>query len=154
MRADAPRPTDGGGVRRSSRGQSDAGSGTVLAIGLVAAIAVLAIALGAVGGVLIARSRAQTAADLAALSAASAVSVPPGVSLAGDAELAADPCGRADEVAVRNAGRLTGCSVGPLGVVTVTVRVPHRLVPATARAVAGPAWVRRVMPWGRGDARW
>lgn len=123
--------------------RDDAGSGTVLVVGLVAAIAVLAIALGAVGGVLDARGHAQTAADLAALAAAGAVSVPPGLDLAEEAERAADPCGRAEETVVRNAGRLTGCSVGPQGVVTVTVLVPHRLAPATARAVAGPAWVRR-----------
>lgn len=137
--------TDSGG-RRSVR-ERDAGSGTVLVIGLVAAIAILAIALGAVGGVLVARSRAQSAADLAALSAAATLSVPPGVRLAVDAERAADPCGRAEQAAARNAGRLTRCSAGPHGVVTVTVRVP-RPVPATATAVAGPAWVRREMPWG------
>ncbi len=122
-------------------GTGEAGSGTVLVIGLVAAVATLAIALGVLGGALVARSRAQTAADLAALSAAAAVYVPRGVTVAAGADRAADPCGRAAQAADRNGGRLTACGVGPHGVVTVRVRVPH-LVPATAEAVAGPAWVR------------
>jgi secretion/DNA translocation related TadE-like protein len=120
----------------------DAGSGTVLVIGLVAVAVVLAGGLALVAAGYLARSRAQTGADLAALAAAGALSAPPGVRVAPEAQAAADPCGRAREAATRNGVLLTGCDVRPDGVVAVRVRAEHPVGPADARAEAGPAWAR------------
>lgn len=122
--------------------RGEAGSGTVLVIGLVAVVIVLAGGLALVATAYLARSRAQTGADLAALAAAGALAAPRDVRVAPEAQAAADPCGRAREAATRNAVVLTGCSVRPDGVVAVRVRAEHPVGTAEARAEAGPAWVR------------
>lgn len=128
------------------RGGGDEGSGTVLVIALLAVAVVLAAALGTLGRAQVVRGRAQAAADLAALAAAEAVAVPPGVHVSPEALQAADPCGRARTTAERNGARLTSCSAEPDGVVSVTVSVDGGRGPlaltATARARAGPASAR------------
>jgi secretion/DNA translocation related TadE-like protein len=92
----------------------------------------LAVTLGAiyVGSVVIARHRAQSAADLAALAAATAM--PAGSGLA---------CDKASAVARAMGTAMAACAVEDLDV-TVTVDVPVRLpwgiVAARAAARAGP----------------
>jgi len=88
-------------------------------------------ALGVVQAMVVAHRRAQSAADLAALAAASAT--------AGGRPA----CDRAEDVAGLNGAVLTACTVAGR-VVTVTVRVPgpHWLgqqADFTAEARAGPA---------------
>ena len=124
------------------RPRGDEGSGTVLVVGLVAAVLVLVAGLGLVATGYLARSRAQTAADMAALAAADAVAAPPGVRVGREAQAAADPCGRARETAARNAAVLTGCNLQPDGVVSVRVRAEHPVASVFARAEAGPVWAR------------
>ena len=96
--------------------------------------ALVAVTVGGahIGAAVVARHRAQAAADLAALGAAGALAV--GV---------ADACGRAVELARAMGTAAVGCSVEGLDVV-VTVEAPtdvsvFRLGPARAVARAGPA---------------
>lgn len=119
----------------------DVGSGTVLVIGLVAVVALLALSLGTVAVGYQARSRAQTAADLAALAGANALDVPRGVEVAEDARLTTAPCARAGEAAHRNGARVVACRAAVRGVLSVTVRLAHPSG-VRAQARAGPAWTR------------
>jgi secretion/DNA translocation related TadE-like protein len=110
--------------------QREIGSATVwvLAVGLV--FALLAAAVAVAGAAVVARHRAQSAADLAALAAAL---------VALDGEQAA--CARAEQVTSRNGARLVACRLEGLDVV-VTVEVSaglgDRAGPAEASARAGP----------------
>jgi secretion/DNA translocation related TadE-like protein len=109
----------------------DRGSASVWLIGLAALIG-LATTIGVVqGGAVVARHRAEVAADLAALAGAVQVSV------GEDA-----PCAAASRLAGRNGGRLTTCIVSGDDVEVVVTRrlVLGRLGSATAsaRARAGP----------------
>ncbi|MEP7763790.1 Rv3654c family TadE-like protein [Sanguibacter sp. 25GB23B1] len=107
----------------------EAGSGTVLLIGVVAALVLLAALVGVLGGSAAARGGAQGAADLAALAAA-------GADMSGTAE----PCSLAGEVARRNGGTLTQCLPEGDGIYTVTATAPAPAGrTAEARARAGPA---------------
>jgi secretion/DNA translocation related TadE-like protein len=118
----------------------------VLAVALLAVGALLA-ALGALlGQAVAARHRAQAAADLAALAAASAWPLP--------------DCGRATRTAAVNGAGVDGCRVAADGSVTVVVAVPlppplGALGPARAvaragqPAVPGPAVTGPEPPGGR-----
>ncbi|WP_264029431.1 Rv3654c family TadE-like protein [Cellulosimicrobium sp. SH8] len=113
------------------------GAGTVLVLGIVAAVLVLALGLAALAHAQAARGAAQTGADLAALAAATA------------ARDGWDPCGRAREVAARNAAAVTTCAEQGGGVVRVDVAstagvtvLGVALGGATAAARAGPATAR------------
>lgn len=75
-----------------------AGSTTVGAALLIAAVCALALTLLGTGGALVDRRRAQVAAELAAVAAAAAAQ-------AGEA----DPCAVAGRIARANRARLTGC---------------------------------------------
>jgi len=114
--------------RRLSR--EDTGAATALAAALVAAL--VAIALGGVwiGGAVVARHRAQAAADLAALAAAG------GLPLGPDAA-----CTQARNIATAMGAAVRGCDIRNLDVVVaVTVRPGGRIAgEARAAARAGPA---------------
>lgn len=110
-------------------GAADQGSASVLMLAVVAALAVVALAVAMLAGTSAARTRAQAAADLAALSAGTAAMF-----------AAAVPCEIADETARRNGAVLVSCADEGAGVFVVSVRVPApagRVAGATARA--GPA---------------
>lgn len=102
-------------------------------LALVAVLVVLAGTLATLSGVLVARAKAQGAADLAALSAATVAQ-----RQAFGADLAADPCVVADEVAARNGALVTSCRPERGAVVAVHVAVPTSVGAATAVARAGP----------------
>ena len=104
------------------------GSGTVLLLAVVGALAVVAAAIGLLAAAQSARGRAQSAADLAALAAASAWQ-----------EGWGDPCGIAAIAVRRNGGRLADCDALPGGVVAVVVSVRSPAGAATAHAHAGPS---------------
>lgn len=113
----------------------DAGSATVLVLGLACVLAALGALLTALGSVAVARHRAAVAADLAALAAA-------GRALEGDQAA----CAYAGQVAGAQDAVLVSCTfVGELGdtvEVQVLVRPPGRvggLGSVTARARAGPS---------------
>jgi secretion/DNA translocation related TadE-like protein len=106
---------------------SDSGSGTVLAVGLTAAVAVVAAAVLPLSQVLVARTQAAGAADAAALAAADVAS----------GRHAGYPCELAAEVASTNGTALQSCEVDGL---VVTVGVSRGILGFTvgARATAGP----------------
>jgi secretion/DNA translocation related TadE-like protein len=115
------------GLRRCERGS----------ISIVVAAAVgmaLVVTMGAadVGRAVIARSRAEAVADLAALAAAQELALPSGI----------DPSTVAAEYADRNGARLLSCSCAPgtlEAVVEVAVRVRGFLLPLADRDVIGSA---------------
>lgn len=114
------------------RPSGDEGSGTVLLLGLVCVVVLMAALLGVVASAQAARGRAQAAADLAALAGASRL-----LPLGGG-----DPCGIAAQTVSHNGGRLVGCDDEGSGVLHVRVVVPTRIGVATAQARAGPASAR------------
>jgi secretion/DNA translocation related TadE-like protein len=104
----------------------------VLAVAMLAALVVVALAVAQVGAAVVARHRAQAAADLAALAGAG--------QLAGGQVTA---CGMAEAVVTAMRAGAAGCSVQGLDV-TVHVTVPVHLGrwgtgQARATARAGPA---------------
>ncbi len=119
----------GGGDPRGERG-----SGTVLAVGVVAVVLTITLAVLAVVSAVTAGHQARAAADLGALAGAVRYQTDPG-----------GACGEAARIVVLNGGSLDGCSIGADGRVEVTAsrRVAWRVWglgrdQATARAVAGP----------------
>ncbi|MBW0256267.1 histidine kinase, partial [Cellulomonas sp. PS-H5] len=112
---------------RGRGGTRDRGSASVLVVGLVGVVVLLAGTLGLLGVVQAARGRAQAAADLAALAAAER-------RLRGHA----DPCGLAREVAARNGAALAGCTAVGEGDVHVRTTVRTVVGDAAAEALAGP----------------
>jgi secretion/DNA translocation related TadE-like protein len=116
----------------SDPGHGDAGSGVIWVLAMVAVVVLAAIPLLGIAEVRVARSRAATAADLAALAAAA---------------LLPDPiaCTQAERIATAHRTRLVGCRVAGLTVdVEVTALVPWRWGSAevSARSRAGPPAVR------------
>lgn len=110
---------------RSARQKPDAGSGSVLGVGLIGAIVCLVAVVVPLYAVLAARSATAGAADAAALAAA-------------DARVGAVtgfPCERAAEVAAANGAVMTGCTVdGLIATVTVTRSVVGFTLEQTASA--------------------
>jgi secretion/DNA translocation related TadE-like protein len=105
----------------------DRGSGSVLAVGLIAAIAVLTAVLVPLYSALATRSSVGVAADAAALAAADvAVGIAPGI-----------PCETARRVVSAQGAALTSCAVDGL---IVTVVASRRIlgVDVVAAATAGP----------------
>ncbi|WP_106816833.1 Rv3654c family TadE-like protein [Microbacterium timonense] len=102
-------------------------AGSVAAIGVIAAAAVLAAGLGLGGTASVAGQRLASAADGAALAAADAASgAVPGV-----------PCDRAAEIAASFGAIIEVCDLDEL-VCTVTVSVQFGPLTARASARAGP----------------
>jgi secretion/DNA translocation related TadE-like protein len=114
---------------------SERGSVSVVMAAAVGMSLIVAMGAADVGRALIARSRAEAAADVAALAAAQELAFPSG----------ADPSGVAADFADRNGATLMSCACAP-GTSEATVRVavpvagfllplPDRDVVAAARAV-------------------
>lgn len=117
----------------------DRGSGTVLTAALLVVVAGLASVVTTLGSAVLARHRAEAAADLAALAGATAL-VDPLAAAPG----AGAPCRRADAVAADNGASLLLCRATGDGSLSVTVAVAvsgvlTRWSPVTASARAGPA---------------
>lgn len=115
--------------------EGERGSASVWVLALAGVLAVVGLAAVLVAMAVVARHRATTAADLAALAGAG-----------GAVEGEADPCAGAAAVAAANGARLRACSVDAAAVADVVVGVPVELGPlgareATARARAGPVHV-------------
>ena len=103
-RPDEPRPDD-----------PERGSGTVLALGLVAVLCLCCLVVAGLIGVVVANQRAASAADLAALAGAdSARGLRSG-----------DPCQAVHEVAAANGAQVIACSVPPQLHAVVDVRVSY-----------------------------
>lgn len=113
----------------------DRGSGTVLALGLIAVALVLGLALAAVASAQGARGQAQAAADLAALAGATAL------------QSGWPACPTARETAARNGAEVVACVEQGEGVVRIDVTREAAgwagaLGTARAAARAGPASAR------------
>ncbi|MDM8085598.1 flp pilus-assembly TadE/G-like family protein [Cellulomonas cellasea] len=114
----------------------DEGSGTVLALGLVAVVLTVMLALGLLVGAQSGRSRAQTAADLSALAGAELLR-------GGDGPAQVErACEIAGEVARRNGGELRDCRPDGGRVLAVSVARQTSAGEALAVARAGPAAAR------------
>jgi len=98
------------------RGAGDRGAGSVLMLGLIAAVVLVAAAVLTLGYAAVHAARAATAADLAALAAADAAR---GLS-------SGRPCDVAADAAARNGARVSSCALGngEGTVVDVSVVVP------------------------------
>ena len=105
--------------------QSDEGSGTMACVMLIALAAALIATVASVGGALLCRSRARSAADATALSAASAY-------WSGGAS---DPCAVGRRAAAENDAQLESCAVE--GDDTVPLRLPF-MSRVSQRSRAGP----------------
>ena len=128
--------------RRERHGSRDRGSGTVLMAGVLGLLVSLVVGVLAVVSAVVASHRAQAAADLAALAAAS-------VLVRGEPWAAA--CSAASTVAGSNGGVVARCDPGADLSVQVVVEVPSsvaRVGVATARSRAGPAQGPPVEPGG------
>jgi secretion/DNA translocation related TadE-like protein len=119
----------------SGRRDSERGAGTVLILGIIAAVLLLALGIAALGAAQNARGAAQAAADLGALAGATAL------------RDGFDPCGTAGAAVARNGAEVASCEVLGGGVVRVAAtRAPAgvsgafggALGPARASARAGP----------------
>jgi len=107
----------------SSRLRDDAGSATLIAVAMMAVLLAFTVGGFHIGSAVVARHRAQAAADLAALAAAA--QLPEGVAAA---------CGRASVIAQAMNVAVIDCAVDDLDVViTVAAGKAH------AAARAGPA---------------
>ena len=121
------------GLARSAEEQPEEGSGTVLALTIIAALLVLTVVIAGLIGVVSANRRASAAADLSALAAADAYR--------GLTE--GDPCAVAADLAERHGAHLESCTFpNRPETVEVTVAVPvagpmGMLGPARVRARAG-----------------
>ncbi|MDR1633972.1 MAG: pilus assembly protein TadG-related protein [Bifidobacteriaceae bacterium] len=121
-------------MRGRERTDLDRGSGTVLAIGLVAALATVALALATLAGALVGRERAVAAADLAALAGAQALI---------DGHGLPESCQAAAAIAQAMGAELTECARIPPDRLTAACRIGIDLPLlgrriAEAEAVAGP----------------
>jgi secretion/DNA translocation related TadE-like protein len=107
--------------------REERGSGSLLALAVVAMLAVLTLAAVGVGAALAARQRVIAAADAGALAAAdTALGIHPGV-----------PCAEAARVVAAHDATLATCEVEGV-VVTVSVSARVAGVFVTAQARAGP----------------
>lgn len=131
-------------------GADDRGSGTVLALAIIAVVLVMTAALGLLAGAQAARGQAQAAADLAALAGASqllgAAVEDSGRGGAGRGEASESSesaaCATAAEAARRNGAQMTACVSEPGGVLRVATSRRAAAGVATARARAGPRSAR------------
>lgn len=111
---------------RAAAARPEAGSGTVLAIGVVAGVATVLVTALVLASVLVAGQQARSAADLAALAGMGRV-----VSGYGEP----DACAVAARVARDNGGHLSGCRTVP-----ADGEPWPRLRVTVTRAVAGTPW--------------
>ncbi|NKY21684.1 flp pilus-assembly TadE/G-like family protein [Cellulomonas denverensis] len=124
-----PRPRRGP-AERDHRADRDRGSGSVLALAVIASVLVLIGWLALLGQAEQARGRAQSAADLAAIAGATAL------------RGTGDGCALAEEVVRRNGAVPHSCALIEGGVVRIEVVVSVPFGTATAAARAGPASAR------------
>ncbi|MFT4084035.1 MAG: flp pilus-assembly TadE/G-like family protein [Nocardioides sp.] len=120
-------------MRRPGTVDRERGSAIPMAVGALGVLLIVGAALGVVAAMVAAHRQAQSAADLAALSAATAI------------QYQRDPCGAAASTADANDAALQSCRIdGEEVVVQVRVRGPRWLGQAgdlSAQARAGPVGV-------------
>lgn len=118
--------------------REERGSATVLVVVMVAVLVTAAVASAGIGGVLVARRQAASAADLAALAGAEVLQPGGGSAMAGPSA-----CAVSRAVAEDNGAQMSSCQVAGQEVlveVEVEARVAlGRPVAVTGRARAGPS---------------
>lgn len=130
------------GLARSAEEQPEEGSGTVLALTIIAALLVVTVVIAGLIGAVSANRRASAAADLSALAAADAYR--------GLTE--GDPCAVAADLVERHGAHLESCTFPDRPeTVEVTVAVPvagpmGMLGPARVRARAGAEYIEEEHP--------
>jgi secretion/DNA translocation related TadE-like protein len=139
-----------GAVERSSRWSTQRGSASLIGLALCAFVVIAALVTADIGALGVARARAETAADLAALAAVTPHLAAPGRSAPADPTGLGSPAERAHLVATSNGADIIACSCDPLDS-TVTVRVQTRLIPFGA-TVAVRGFARAVLPMDPGPA--
>jgi secretion/DNA translocation related TadE-like protein len=115
-----------------SRIATERGSVSVVVAAAVGMSLIVTMGAADVGRALVARSRAEAVADLAALAAAQELALPSGT----------DPGELAEDFAIRNGARLVSCSCAEgtsQAIVRVAVRVRGFLLPLPDRDVIGVA---------------
>jgi secretion/DNA translocation related TadE-like protein len=121
------------------RSARDRGSATIAVVGALAVLSLACAAAVTSSAVADASARAQGAADLSALAAATLARDERALGRIG----AGEPCGLASSVAEANGATLTACDVSARGIVAVQVSVRIGTGPSglamTRRATAGPA---------------
>ena len=116
--------------RSRRREDDDRGAGTLAVVGLAAAVVGLAVLLAGIAGIPVARHRAMTGADAAALAAAAIV--------AGfGTDLGEEPCAAAGALLDRHGVEMRSCVVDGLDV-TIEASVVTPFGPVAARSTAGP----------------
>lgn len=125
-------PTSAGQVARLARPRESEGSATVLVLACLLASCLLCGLWLQAGRAALARQRAETAADLAALAAADSLNVSSDTGRSVQA-----PCAAASSVAASNGAHLELCLVDNFSGVEVAVRVSEPMA-AYSRAHAGP----------------
>lgn len=112
------------------RCRGDDGSATLFGVFVIGVLALFTLACVGIAGIVVAHRRAQSAADLGSLGAATAI------------QRGQPPCPTAADVVRRNGGRLTGCRVQGetviLQVEVSTVRIFGQVRRTAASARAGP----------------
>lgn len=127
------RPDSSGRGVRAGRWRAADGVATITACLVLAALFMATLLIAHVGTVIVARHRAQAAADLSALAAAG------GLVAGGDAG-----CARAEELARRMRARVKSCTTVEWDA-TVTVTIAILLGPLGARTVSATARRSRVL---------
>lgn len=107
--------------------RDERGAATVAACLALTALLAVTLLIGQVGAVIIARHRAQAAADLGALAAAGALSSGPG-----------DACAQARDIGRRMSVRVPACTVADWDV-TVVAEITASLGPFGTRVVSATA---------------
>lgn len=121
------------GFRKLGYAEAEEGSATIWAVGFICLLAALAVGVALLGGVLVAKSRAQNGADFAALAAAQTY-------FYGGQNA---PCAVAEQVARENQVSLAACSLHAADVrVEVNAKGPANWS-AKAHSRAGPSLSER-----------
>ncbi len=122
--------------RSAGADTNDRGSGTVLGLAAMGVLLSTMLALGMIGGAVIARQQAQNAADLGAVAGAQTLKI------GGNAQAA---CTRATQLVEANGGQLDDCSVtGSLSQAWVADGGPQITVQVHRVVASFPEWVARV----------
>ena len=111
--------------RNTQRGHHEQGSGTVMALGIIAALIIASLLVAGICAAVHTKNQAQNAADAAALAAADSLR---GIS-------SGEPCQVARKIAEANGAQLVACAF-PTRAETVDVRV-HKALPGPFAAL-GP----------------
>ncbi len=124
---------------RAARDRGECGSSTLFGVFVIGVLTLFTTTCVGIGGIVVAHRKAQSAADLGSLAAATAL------------QQGRAPCAAGADVVRRNGGRLLGCRVRGesvlLRVDVATARILGRVRHTAASARAGPSGARVGPEW-------